>query len=125
MNVNDHMKDQTALVLQAAISVIDADIKALVLQYKTDTDAMKSVMFKFGLMESKVNEHEVSIKNLDVLVVRGNNGTPSMVDDIRAIKGFQQSIKFWLTAIALGFLGQGVVMFMAILIWLIQKVFVK
>ena len=102
---------------------IEQEVKDFSAQYKADIDAMKTVMLRFGLLEVKVQEHDAAIKNLDTLVFRGTNGTPSVVEDIRAIKNFQGSIKFWLTATALGFLGQGVIMFMAIMVWLIQKVF--
>ena len=105
------------------LEALEADFKEYTKQYKSDIDAMKTVMTRFTVMENKVAEHDNTIKNLDSLVIRGSNGTASMLEDIRIIKGFQQSIKFWLTAVALGFLGQGIVMFIAILVWLVQKVF--
>ena len=43
----------------------------------------------------------------DKIIVRGN-GEPSLLEDVRTIKRFCDSIRFWITAIGLAFLGQAV-----------------
>lgn len=67
-----------------------------------------------------VEEHDKSIKEHDKIIVRGTEGNPSMREDVRTLKDFMKSIKFWLTALAISFMGQFVVVMTAMVIYLIK-----
>lgn len=42
----------------------------------------------------------------DKILVRGRNGTPSIQEDVRSLLKLAGSLRFWMTAIAIAFIGQ-------------------
>ena len=42
----------------------------------------------------------------DKILVRGRNGTPSIQEDVRSLLKLAGSLRFWMTTIAVAFIGQ-------------------
>jgi hypothetical protein len=113
------MKESEFIELKALVNVVKQDVDVFKNKYDKDMETMGGVMKDFILIKNMTTEHEDVIKDL-VKLIKTGNGVPSMIDDIRAIKKYQSTISFWLTAIAMAFLGQFVVLIVAAFIWVLR-----
>lgn len=76
------------------------------------TTTVKQVAGELSELKDLYKEH-------DKILIRGN-GVPSLQEEIRTIKKFIESLRFWMTAFALAFIGQFVAVGVTMVIIIIQ-----
>lgn len=78
---------------------------------KTSVDALT---IENKILNGRYEEH-------DKILVRGN-GKPSLQEDVRSLLNFVKGIRFWLTALALAFMGQFIAVGIGMIITFIQLI---
>jgi len=92
--------------MDETITGIQTEVSAL----RISVDALK---LSNGVLANLFQEH-------DKILVRGN-GKPSMQEDVRNLTVFIKSIKFWMTALALAFIGQFAAVGLAMVIYVLKS----
>ncbi len=70
-------------------------------------------------MNTRVNEHDTDIARLNKLVIFGNGELP-LVEQVRNLNAFVDTMKFWQRAVALALLGQTVTFGVAALVYFVK-----
>ena len=95
----DKETKETFDALRSEISALKVSVDALVVENKA--------------LEAQYEEH-------DKILVRGRNGTPSMQEDVRSLLKLAGSLKFWMTALVMAFMGQFVAVFTSMIVYILQ-----
>jgi len=106
--------------IELIVNRLELELTALSNKYNSDIERMAVVAGKFEQLSSDVISLGLKYDEHDKFLIRGN-GKPSLMEDVRTIKDFIKNIKFWITAVAIAFIGQFMILFFAVLVWAIQS----
>lgn len=97
---------------QVTLKTLEKEIQDFRKEYTDGMVTMGGIMTEFKAMQKTVETH-------DKILVTGN-GNPSLQEDVRNIKEFIKSVKFWMTALAMAFIGQFVAIGVTVVVVVIQ-----
>jgi hypothetical protein len=87
-------------------------LRTEVIALREEVAALKVCTLEIAALRKLYDAH-------DIILVRGN-GKPSIQEDVRNLLGFMKSMNFWMTAIALAFLGQFIAVGVTMIITIVQ-----
>lgn len=100
------------------------DWKIAVDALRIEVSSLRIEVSALVLQNVEIKELQDSLREMDKILVRGN-GKPSLMEDVRNLLAFVRSLRFWLTALAIAFIGQFAAVTITMIIAVVRLIPVK